>query len=138
MSRSNYSDACDGWELIRWRGAVQSAMRGARGQAALKELLAALDAMPEKALIANELEHEDAYCALGVLGKARGVSMMDLDPEESDEVAARFHLAPAMVKEIVFENDEGWYGSELPEQRWRRMRTWVESQILPPPQAHDE
>ena len=33
MSRSGYTDECDGWELVRWRGAVNSAIRGKRGQA---------------------------------------------------------------------------------------------------------
>ena len=28
MSRSGYTDECDGWELVRWRGAVNSAIRG--------------------------------------------------------------------------------------------------------------
>lgn len=41
--------------MIRWRGAVASAIRGKRGQAFLREMLAALDAMPEKRLIAGSL-----------------------------------------------------------------------------------
>jgi len=41
MSRSGYSDDCDVWALIRWRGAVKSAIRGARGQAMLRELIQA-------------------------------------------------------------------------------------------------
>ncbi len=56
MSRSGYSDDLDSWALIRWRGQVASAIRGRRGQAVLRDLLAALDAMPEKALVASELE----------------------------------------------------------------------------------
>ena len=55
MSRSGYSEDCDGWALVRWRGAVKSAIRGQRGQAFLRELLAALDAIPDKRLIAEEL-----------------------------------------------------------------------------------
>jgi hypothetical protein len=46
MSRSGYSDDHSEWDLIRWRGAVASAIRGKRGQAFLRELLVALDAMP--------------------------------------------------------------------------------------------
>lgn len=56
MSRSGYSDDLDSWSMIRWRGAVTSATRGARGQAFFREMLAALDAMPEKKLIADDLE----------------------------------------------------------------------------------
>lgn len=55
MSRSGYTEDCDGWDLIRWRGAVASAIRGKRGQAFLREALAALDAMPEKQLISHDL-----------------------------------------------------------------------------------
>lgn len=56
MSRHGYTDSCDdNFALIRWRGAAKSAIRGKRGQAFLRELLAALDAMPEKRLIAREL-----------------------------------------------------------------------------------
>ena len=55
MSRSGYSDDCSGRELNLWRGAVESAIRGKRGQAFLREMLVALDAMPEKRLIAGEL-----------------------------------------------------------------------------------
>lgn len=32
MSRCGYSDDYDQWALIRWRGAVESAIRGKRGQ----------------------------------------------------------------------------------------------------------
>src|SRR6185295_11408998 len=81
LSRSGYSDDGERWDLIRYRGAVASAIRGARGQTFLKEILAALDAMPEKKLIANELEEDGQVCALGALGKARGLDMAGIDPE---------------------------------------------------------
>lgn len=135
MSRSGYSDSCDGWDLIRWRGAVAQATRGVRGQQFLKELLAALDAMPEKRLIANHLEvQEVGVCAIGCLGKAKSIDMANLDPEEPEQVAKAFGIASALVQEIVYHNDEcgSWDGSETPEQRWQRMRNWVSEQILTP------
>lgn len=56
MSRSGYvDDMCDQWAMICYRGAVSSAIRGRRGQAFLREMLAALDAMPEKRLISGAL-----------------------------------------------------------------------------------
>ena len=55
MSRSGYHDGIDQWDLIRWRGAVASAIRGKRGQAFLREMLDALDALPEPKLIAHDL-----------------------------------------------------------------------------------
>lgn len=137
MSRSGYVDDLNDWALIRWRGAVTSALRGARGQAMLRELAAAMDAMPEKVLIANELEAEGDYCALGVLGAKRGISLVQIDPDDREQVAEVFGIAPALAAEIVFENDEcGWHG-ETPAQRWSRMRQWVQSNILPDPEVKE-
>jgi hypothetical protein len=130
MSRSGYSEDCNGWDLIRWRGAVTSAMRGKRGRALLLELRDALDAMPEKVLIARELvDASGSFCTLGVIGKARGLPLADIDPEDSDQVAKQFGIAPALAKEIVFENDEGCWLDESPQERWERMREWVEEAL---------
>ena len=131
MSRSGYSDDCGGWSLIRWRGAVTSSIRGARGQAFLRELAAAMDAMPVKELIANELQAADGgFCAIGVLGAARGVDMSKLDPDDRESVGAAFNISPAMAAEIVFENDEACWHNEAPAARWYRMRQWVESNLI--------
>jgi hypothetical protein len=131
MSRSGYSDDCENLGL--WRGAVNAAAQGARGQKLLGELAAAMDAMTEKALIAEELIAADGQlCALGVLGCARGIGdkLRDLDPEDYDAVSRVFDIAPALAQEIVYQNDEGaWQGRETPEQRWERMRLWVQGQI---------
>jgi hypothetical protein len=105
MSRSGYSDDCDNLGL--WRGAVERSIRGRRGQAALKELAKAMDAMPNKVLAAESLvTHDGPFCTLGVLGQARGLNMEPLDPEDWDAAAKAFNIAPAMVREIVYENDE--------------------------------
>jgi hypothetical protein len=135
MSRSGYSEDLEHWDLIRWRGQVVSATRGARGQKLLSDMLAALDAMPEKALVASELETpEGNVCALGALGKARGIDMSRIDAEEPVAVAEAFNCAHQLAQEIVYHNDEGWYG-ETPEQRWVRMRKWVAAQIRTVPSA---
>ena len=163
MSRAGYGDDMeDPLDLGRWRGQVASATRGKRGQRLLRDLLAALDAMPEKRLVTDVLEvstiadakHAEQWakitnnpparyftvvkrpaeyrdgdvCALGALGKVRGLDMSNLDPEEPDNVAAAFDIASPLAREIVYVNDE-WYASETPEQRWHRMRNWVASQI---------
>lgn len=136
MSRSGYiDDGDDQWAMIRWRGAVRSAARGKRGQAFFTELLAALDAMPAKRLIADDLVREDStgfenVCALGALGKARRIDMDGLDPEDSARVAGTFDIADCLAREVVFENDEAW-GRQTPEERWTRMRAWAASQIKP-------
>ena len=131
MSRSGYTDDCDGWALIRWRGAVAAAIRGKRGQAVLREMAAAMDAMPIKFLIVEELEEEGDVCALGSLGKARGMDMSSIDPDDYDAVAEAFGINVKLAQEIMYENDEGGW-RETPEQRWTRMRKWIASQIRNP------
>ncbi|HEY3475421.1 MAG TPA: hypothetical protein VGK56_12480 [Anaerolineales bacterium] len=130
MSRAGYYDYdSDQWSLIRWRGAVASAIRGKRGQAFLREMLAAMDAMPEKKLVARELEMDGQVCAIGSVGMARGIDMDQIDPEDCCKVAETFGLSEALVREIVYENDEGCWGEELPEKRFQRMRAWIVSNI---------
>jgi hypothetical protein len=73
---------------------------------------------------------EGDVCALGALGKVRGLDMSGLDPDESEGVAAAFDIAEPLAREIVYMNDEGTYRKETPEERWTRMRAWVESQII--------
>jgi hypothetical protein len=124
MTRSGYSEGCEGWELIRWRGAVESAIGGARGQKFLRDLVAALDALPEKRLIQDELQTEDGVCAIGSVGLLRSVDMTKLDVEDYDQLADAFDIAPALVREIEFINDEvGW--RETPEARFTSVRSWA-------------
>jgi hypothetical protein len=135
MSRSGYTYEYDGAALNLWRGAVESAIKGKRGQRLLRELAAAMDAMPEKVLIADELvDAEGSVCALGAVGKLRGMDMTKVDPHYREQVAQVFDIAPALAAEIAFVNDEeaDWippFKGETPAQRWERMREWVESNI---------
>ena len=142
MSRSGYTDDWDLADnrLYLYRGAVESALRGRRGQAFLREMLAALDALPEKRLIQNMLVEDGAVCALGAVGRARGLDMKpfapvddddyDNDDDMGDAMAGLFGIARSMAAEIMYENDEGTWAQETPEQRFARMRRWVERQII--------
>lgn len=127
MGRSGYSDDCDGWALIRWRGAVASSIRGARGQQFLRDIVTALDAMPIKRLIRDELEANGDVCALGSVGTMRGVNMALVDPYDRPAVARLFRIAPALAAETMFENDV-WRHCN-PEERWIHMRAWAEGHI---------
>lgn len=145
MSRSGYVDDCDdNLQFGRWRGIVASTIRGRRGQSFLNEMLAALDAMPVKRLIANDLAAPDmvpcshwglyeaeSVCALGAVGKVRGVDMAALDPDEYESVASTFNISAPLAQEIVWMNDEAGSWKETPEQRFVRIRKWVSSQIKP-------
>jgi hypothetical protein len=112
---------------------VTSAIRGKRGQEFLRELASTLDAMPEKRLIQNELVQNGEFCTLGVIGAKRGLNMAQLDPDSYDAIADKLGIAHQLVQEIEWENDEGvWGDKETPENRWKRMRAWVESQLRAP------
>ncbi len=131
MSRSGYyTETDDALELGRWRGMVASASSGKRGQAFFRDLLAALDAMPDKRLIAKALQDgEGGVCAMGSLGAARSVNMRDIDPQDPEKVGAAFNIAPCLAQEVAFMNDEWGDSSETDEARWMRMRAWVAKKI---------
>jgi len=134
VSRSGLVDDYENdWSQIRWRGQVASAIRGKRGQAFLRDLIAALDAMPQKRLIANdivvvdEVSQETNVCALGSVLLRRGVPTGFIDPDDDDhreELAGYLNIAPALVSEVEWLNDDGLWGP-TPEERWQFIRDWA-------------
>lgn len=133
MSRSGYSD--DSENLGLWRGAVESAVRGRRGQAFLREMAAALDSMPVKELVADVVVLDEAHvCAIGSVAVARKLDVAKLDIYDSEEVAKTFGVAKALACEVAYENDEaGVRETETPSERWTRMRAWVAAKIVGAP-----
>jgi len=134
MSRSGYSDDLDQQELMLWRGAVASAIRGKRGQAFLREMLVSLDALPEKKLIVGELQDEHgAVCALGSVGKSRGMDMSHLSYDDNRVALGKaFGIAGALVAEIEFINDDDFYWAGYcytDERRFGMVRKWVVENI---------
>ena len=130
MSRSGYSDDEYDWGTICWRGAVAAAIRGKRGQAFLLEMWRAMQSLPEPKLISGELadEYDGSVCALGSVGKARGVDMSNIDQDDHEAVASAFGISHALACEIMYMNDEGVW-RETPAQRWRRMRAWISDNL---------
>lgn len=155
MSRSGYMDDCESWDLIRWRGQVASAIRGKRGQAFLLEMWKAMRALPVPKLIDGELvnEYDGAVCALGSVGKARGLDMSRLDVEDYDGIAFAFGIPHQLAQEIMWMNDEVSHGEYVvahgppkprsygnvvyvfvpitPEERFARMKEWIEGCLRP-------
>jgi hypothetical protein len=135
MGRSGYVDGFwdgDGYSPGLYRNAVERSIKGKRGQAFLRQLAAEMDAMPEKVLIADELVNADGdCCTMGVIFKARGIDVSDVDYDDRDQVAKLINIAPSMAAEIAYENDDDFnYSSkETPEQRWIRMRKWVAKKL---------
>lgn len=135
MSRSGYDDCGD--HVAMWRGQVASAIRGKRGQAFLSEMLDALDAMPEKRLIADDLIKGSEVCAIGSVGVKRGIDMTPLDPHDAQRLSSVFGIAYQLVCEIEYMNDEaGW--NDTPEQRWQRVRKWTAQQIRREPEKNQD
>jgi len=162
MSRSGYCDDYgddDPLALGRYRAQVGSAIRGKRGQALLRELLAALDAMPDKQLVAGELEADGQFCALGVVGQARGLNLATIDTYDVESLGGKFNIAEQLAREIMWVNDEhigawDWVQIEVcgpmrawdqhhqdvrvpneqaGAQRWKAVRDWVAANITKEP-----
>jgi len=139
MSRHGFSDECDEcddlWAMIRFSGARASAIRGKRGQAFLRELLAAMDALPEPRLIEGELQHPATgeVCALGAVARARGLDVSQVDVEDYSKVAKLFGISETLAREIMFWNDE--FGLDRApkagdaERRFRKVREAVLQEI---------
>lgn len=160
MSRSGYCDDYgddDPLALGRYRAQVASAIRGKRGQALLRELLAGLDAMPDKRLVAGELAADGQFCALGVVGQARGLNLAAIDTYDVESLGPTFNIAEQLAREIMYVNDEHvseyryveyevcgpmrpWErhrkSERVPderagERRWQAVREWVVKNIKP-------
>lgn len=158
MSRSgyDYDGDCESNYYLLYPSIVRRATNGKRGQDFFKSLRDALEALPEKRLVPDELQTvTGAVCALGALGRARGIELSKLDPEDVDEVAAAFDVAATLVREVTHTNDDEFrqhgkriplywvqeerphwlnaeprvYVPESPEERYKRVLDWVCSQI---------
>ena len=136
MSRSGYSDDCENLNL--YRANVARTISGKRGQAFLREMAAALDAMPVKELVAGDIVRDDGHvCAIGSVARARKLDVSDLDVYDGDAVGQTFGITQILAREIAYENDEcgdrfvdGKRHEETPAERWQRMRKWVSEQLM--------
>jgi hypothetical protein len=141
MSRSNYSDDCENLEL--WRANVERTIQGKRGQALLKELEAALVALPDKALTVNDMANpeDDSVCALGAVALKRGIEkgkdrltvlkeIAQKFPEgcEAEELADEFNIASMLAREITYVNDE--MAPNKPQERYEYVLKWVREQLV--------
>jgi hypothetical protein len=126
MSRSGYIDDYEHpGTLNLWRANVDRTLAGARGQAFLREMGAALDAMPVKELITKAIVQDSEHvCGIGAVALARGMDVSNLNPEDWEAVSRAFGVSSMLVREIAWENDDQGY-SETPAMRWKRIRAWV-------------
>lgn len=140
--RSGFSEDgdSDNWANIRWSGAINSAIKGKRGQEFLRKLLEALDAMPVKELVYGELEVNGSFCALGVAGQAMGLDLTKIDTYDWNALSKNLNIAAALARQIMWVNDNTvhdheweWNGHNsvrkevlnVPGKRWQVVRDWV-------------
>jgi hypothetical protein len=84
MGRHGYTDDSDDvLDLGRWRAQVSSAIRGKRGQRFLRDVIRALDALPEKRLIKNDLVNEEGAVTSAMKGTSSACSRKPTDKGES-------------------------------------------------------
>lgn len=155
--RIGYSDEEDyPGQFGLWQGNCQRSLKGRAGQAALRELEAALLALPDKRLIAEELMDDNgAVCGIGAVAKFRGVITEEMRAQgehDMEGVGVDLGMPRLVAWKIVEMNDLQFSGTNLlfaegpyrwpaeqpyayievtPEQRYERMLKWVREQITP-------
>lgn len=140
MSRSGYVETLSMSQLALYRGTVERSIRGKRGQALLRDLRAAMEAMPEgeRRLAACTFESETGdICPLTCVARRRGIDMSewanrrdeDLDEADRENLGEMLDISPQMAAEVMFMNDEA--SGHSPEARWSSMHAWVLDNLLP-------
>lgn len=154
--RINYSDEEERpGQFALWDANCRRSIRGKIGQRELRELEAALLALPDKRLIHGALTDDDgAVCAIAAYAKHKGVDLSKFDPEyDSDEVGIAAGMPALVAWKVValndIECDDVWevadgperrgYGlykggiayirPMTPEERYEKVLAWVRSQL---------
>lgn len=121
-----------------WQANCVRSIKGKAGQTVLRELELALLALPEKRLIADELQTvAGEVCAIGALVKYCGIEKTQSDPEEMEDVGVELGLPRLVAWKVVALNDveiqghyeQGIYQPVTPEERYKRVLKWVQRQI---------
>jgi hypothetical protein len=155
MARINYSDEEDRpGQFALFQANCGRSLRGKAGQRALRELEAALLALPEKRLIRERLWEAGEVCAVGAYAQYKGLDIWTMDPEDdSDEVGVAAGMPRLVAWKVVALNDieldtvwEPAYGpvqrghgiyqggialirEMTPEERFDRVLAWVRSHL---------
>lgn len=160
--RINYTDEEDRpGQFELWQANCRRSLQGKTGQQELRELEAALAALPVKRLIHGALEDEHGgVCAIAAYAKHKGHDISKADPEdESDIVGIEAGMPRLVAWKVVEMNDlrfddyywdtaegptwdpfskGGGYQVRLPctpEKRYELMLAWVRSELLVAPAA---
>lgn len=144
MSRFWDGESDDPLDWGRYEAAKRSTLRGKRGQAFLRELIAALDALPKPELSEGALgdRRTGCVCALGAVALAQGDSFDDLAKDDGswgpEDAAEWYGISPTLANEIISANDEWRDGNDAKtrQSRWRVVRAWAVRHLIEPPPAN--
>ena len=141
-------------QAFLWEANLERSLKGRKGQAALRELEAALLALPDKRLIANETVSTDgAVCAIAALARHRGYQgdmalpkRPNWDDDNDDDspywdefeyeeavesamlnIATDLGVPPMVAKAIIYKNDDDYV--KTPEARYQKMLRWTQRYI---------
>ena len=140
MSRVIYNEGGGDYADLRWgrwERNSQTAVYGKPGQRKLRELEAALLALPRKRLIAGELSDGEDVCALGCMLTAREmpvdeVALLspadDWEADFTEAIAARLGMTFTLAWVIQELNDESTR-TMTPERRYDEVLRWVRSNL---------
>lgn len=142
-------------QFALWQANCRRSMKGKAGQQALRDLEAALLALPDKRLIHGSLvDDQGGVCAIAAYGKYKGVDLSKFDPEDSsNEVGIEAGMPRLVAWKVVELNDvlldtvweiadgplQRWSATYkggipliremTPEERYEKVLTWVRSQL---------
>lgn len=117
MARIGYSEEEDyPGQFNLWQANCERSLRGKNGQAALRELEAALLALPDKRLIAQKMIDADGeVCAIGALAKYKGRDLLaepHIGPDdefegdgEMEEIGVELGMPRLVAWKVVSKND---------------------------------
>lgn len=136
MTRICYSDEeyFPGQSAL-WHANCRRSIQGKKGQVALRELEAALLALPEKRLIAGALQDDDGeVCALGALAQYQGIDCA-IDMEDVGEELGLPRLVAWKVVDLNDDLDWKWEKGErraiTPEERYEAVLKAVQRWLTP-------
>ena len=139
-------------QALLWEANLERSLKGRKGQAALRELEAALLALPDKRLIANQtVDDGGSVCAIAALAQHRGYKGDLSLPKEPDydkddfeywdeyeyqeaveaamlKIAADLGVPRMVASAIIYENDDTYIST--PEQRYTKMLRWTQRHLI--------
>lgn len=142
MSRFWEGESDDPLDWGRYEAAKRATLRGKRSQAFLRELVAALDALPQPELSEGALgdRRTGCVCVLGAIALAQGDSFDDLAKDNGnwspDDAAKWYSISPTLANEIISANDDWRDGNavDVRRSRWRHVRAWAVHHLIEPAQ----